>query len=129
MYDRYSGGTPYGYDILQFNATTYLLATPSGFQSYTPASLGYYERDDENYGYPVYGLAAATPKGPFVAVGQRTIIRRDPAYSKSEHTPWACVHLPDGTTPTATYYAADFADANTFYAVGACGLIQRFHYQ
>ena len=119
----------YGYDILRFNAKSYLLASPSGFQSYTPASLGYYDRDDENYGYPVYGLAAATPKGPVVAVGERTIIRRDPAYSKHESTPWVYVHLPDGTSPTATYYAADFADASTFYAVGKRGLIHRFHYQ
>jgi photosystem II stability/assembly factor-like uncharacterized protein len=130
MYD--ASGRPdnyYGYDILRFNAKSYLLATPSGFQCYTPTSLGYYDRDDENYGYPVYGLAAATPKGPVVAVGERTIIRRDPAYSKHENTPWVYVHLPDGTSPTATYYAADFADAGTFYAVGKRGLIHRFHYQ
>lgn len=129
--DYYSGRADdcYGYDILRFNEKSYLLAAPGGFQCYTPASLGYYERDDENYGFSVYGLAAATPKGPVVAVGDRTIIRRDPAYSKRESTPWVYVHLPDGTSPTATYYAADFADAGTFYAVGARGIIHRFHYQ
>lgn len=130
MFDSY--GRPdnyYGYDILRFNEKSYLLASPGGFQSYTPASLGYYDRDDENYGYPVYGLAAATPKGPVVAVGERTIIRRDPAYSKRESTPWVYVHLPDGSSPTATYYAADFADAGTVYAVGARGIIHRFYYR
>jgi hypothetical protein len=132
MFDSYGGGISsdaYGFDVLRFNEKSYLLATPSGFQSYTPASLGYYDRDDENYAYPVYGLAAATPKGPVVAVGQRTIVRRDPTYSKREGTPWVYVHLPDGTSPTATYYAADFADAATVYAVGARGTIHRFHYQ
>ncbi len=130
IYDSF--GRPnnyYGYDILRFNEKSYLLATPSGFQAYSPAASGYYEQDDENYGYPVYGLAAATPRGPVVAVGERTIIRRDPAYSKHERTPWVYVHLPDGSSPTATYYAADFADARTFYAVGKRGLIHRFYYQ
>ena len=131
IYDYYSGRSAdyYGYALLRFNASNYLLGTPSGFRHYTPAALGYYDRDDENYGYPVYGLAAAAPKGPVVAVGERTIIRRDPAYSQNQSTPWAYVHAPDGTSYTATYYAADFADAGTFYAVGAHGLIHRFHYQ
>ncbi|HEX8326587.1 MAG TPA: YCF48-related protein [Hymenobacter sp.] len=117
------------HDILRLNLKTYMLATPHGFEAYSPQALGYSETDDERYGYPVYGLASAGPKGPVVAVGERTLIRRDPAYSKSEHTPWAYVHAPDGTSFTATFRAADFADAGTFYAVGSRGLIYRFHYQ
>jgi hypothetical protein len=106
-----------------------MLATPHGFESYSPESLGYFDTDDERYGYPVYGLASAGPKGPAVAVGERTLIRRDPAYSKNENTPWVYVHAPDGTSFTTTFRAADFADASTFYAVGPRGLIYRFHYR
>ncbi|MGY3090975.1 hypothetical protein ACVWYF_004039 [Hymenobacter sp. UYAg731] len=130
-FDDNSGGRSddyYGYDILRFNADNYLLGSPSGFRHYTPASLGYYDRDDENYGYAVYGLAQAGPRGPVVGVGQRTVIQYAPAYSLSSNTPWVNVHAPDGTSYTATYYAADFADASTFYAVGPRGLIHRFHY-
>lgn len=129
MYDSF-GRTDnyYGYDILRFNKDNYLLATPSGFKAFD-VEHSYGLGPDEQYSYPVYELARYGARGPVVGVGERTIIRRDPAYSLSEYTPWVYVHLPDGTTPTATYYAADFADANTFYAVGARGLIHRFHYQ
>lgn len=117
------------HDVLRSSLKTYLLATPSGFRAYTPQSSGYYERPDEDYGYPVYGLASAGPAGPVVGVGERTVIRRHEGYSKRETTPWAYVHAPDGTSLAATFYAADFADAATFYAVGARGVIYRFHYQ
>jgi hypothetical protein len=129
MYDSYgSSDNYYGYDILRFNKDSYLLASPGGFMAYDaehPYGLG----ADEQYGYPLYGLAISGPRGAVVGVGKRTIIRRHPAYSQSEHTPWVYVHAPDGTSYKDTYFAADFADAGTFYAVGPRGLIHRFHYQ
>jgi len=114
------------YDLLRFNLKTYQEARPNGFHAYD--AYDNYSAD-EGYGYPVYGLAAATPRGPIVAVGKRTIVRRHEEFSKKTHTPWANVHRPDGTSFEDTYYAADFADASTFYAVGARGIIHRFHYQ
>lgn len=130
-YDDYSGRTYY--DVLRYGVGRHLLATPSGFGMYGPlnANGGYnlLAEPDETYNYPVYGLAAAGPRGPWVAVGERTIIRYHPEYSKNAYTPWVSVHRPDGTSFEDTYYAADFADASTFYAVGAHGLIHRFHYQ
>lgn len=123
-----SNDEPY-YDVLRYNAKTYLLATPTGFESHYFSVLHETDRPDEGYDYPVQGLASAGPRGPVVAVGHRTLIRAHAAYSQSEHTPWVYVHAPDGTSLTATYYAADFAEASTFYAVGARGVIHRFHYQ
>jgi len=114
------------YDLLRFNLKTYQVALPNGFHAYD-AYDSYLA--DEGYGYPVYGLAAATPRGPIVAVGKRTIVRYHPEYSKKEYTPWVNVHRADGTSFEDTYYAADFADASTFFAVGKRGLIHRFHYQ
>ena len=114
------------YDMLRFNLKTYQVALPKGFHAYD-AYDNY--TADEGYGYPVYGLAAATPRGPIGAVGERTIVRRHDEYSQKAYTPWVNVHRPDGTSFEATYYAADFADASTFYAVGARGIIHRFHYQ
>lgn len=128
--DYYSGRSDnLYYDVLRFNATNYLLAGPAGFQSYTSAGGAYPSEPDERYGFPVYGLATAGPNGPVVGVGQRTIIRRHAAYSQRETTPWAYVHAPDGTSFGATFFAADFADAATFYAVGPRATLYRFHYQ
>ena len=128
--DTYGGGNNnvYGYDILRFSAQHYILASNAGFEAFDPEHI-YGLGPDVQYKYPLYAIAMATPRGPVVGVGQRTIIRYAPAYSQHEHTPWVYVLLPDGTSPTATYYAADFADASTFYAVGKRGLIHRFHYQ
>ena len=128
--DYYSGHSAdyYGYDILRFNASTYLLAAPDGFKAFSPEYS--YGRDaDDGYKHALYGLATAGPKGPVVGVGYRTIVRNHPAYSLQKDNPWVNVHAPDGTSYPDTYFAADFADAGTFYAVGPRGLIHRFHYQ
>jgi hypothetical protein len=115
------------HDILRLNLKTYILATPRGFQAHD-AKQSY--SPDEGYGHPVYGLATTGRGGPVVGVGHRTVVRRHEAYStNANHTPWVYVHAPDGTSIDATFYAADFADASTFYAVGPRGLIYRFHYQ
>ncbi|GAA4050501.1 hypothetical protein GCM10022409_41590 [Hymenobacter glaciei] len=116
------------YDVLRFNEKSYVLARATGFEAYSPAASGYYFRPDDQMG-PLYGLATAGPRGPVVAVGYRTIIRQHAGYSLSENTPWVNVHTPTGTSFAETFYAADFADSGTFYAVGARGLIYRFHYQ
>lgn len=128
-YDSYTGTSFdfYGYDILRFNANNYLLAAPDGFKAFDKEHTYGLGPDEQNFS--VYNLATAGPKGPVVAVGDRTIIRYHPAYSQRETTPWVYVHAPDGTSYSATYFAADFADASTFYAVGPRGLIHRFHYQ
>ena len=131
FYNSFSGRSSddyYGYDILRLNDKTYFLASPTGFLAYDaehPYGLG----DDEQYNFPLYGLASTGPRGAVVGVGYHTIIRSAPAYSQHKTTPWVYVHAPDGTNYTATYFAADFADAGTFYAVGARGVIHRFHYQ
>jgi photosystem II stability/assembly factor-like uncharacterized protein len=123
---------PY-YDALRYGPRNYLLATETGFEvsELLNANGGYslIAEPDETYHYPVYGLAAASARGPWVGVGERTIVRYHPEFSKKPHTPWANVHRADGTSFEDTYYAADFADASTFFAVGPRGLIHRFHYQ
>jgi photosystem II stability/assembly factor-like uncharacterized protein len=129
FYDRFGSREDGYYDVLCTNLETYLLATPTGFKSYTAASQGYPATSDEPYDYPVYGLASAGPNGPVVGVGKHTIIRRHEEFSQNEYTPWVYVHTPDGTNLTETFYAADFADAGTFYAVGARGVVYRFHYR
>jgi hypothetical protein len=130
FYDQFSNNptSDTGYDVLRFNLKTYQLALPTGFEAYE-ASQSYAYKPDESYDLPVYGLATAGPRGPVVAVGQRTLIRRHEGFSLNENTPWVSVHKADGTSFEATYYAADFAEASTFYAVGAHGVIHRFHYQ
>jgi photosystem II stability/assembly factor-like uncharacterized protein len=130
MFDYYSGSQGNTtHDVLRINLQTYMLATPSGFEAYD-AKQSYRYTPDEGYGYPVYGLATAGRSGPVVGVGHRTVVRRHENYSTNrEITPWVYVHAPDGTSIDATFYAADFADASTFYAVGPRGLIYRFHYQ
>jgi len=129
--DNSSGRTRY--DVLRYGAGYHLLAMPTGFEVYEPlnANNGYtlLAEPDETYHYPVYGLAAASARGPWVGVGERTIVRYHPEYSKKAYTPWVSVHRADGTSFEDTYYAADFADASTFFAVGKRGLIHRFHYQ
>lgn len=117
------------YDVLRFSEKSYLLARPTGLEAYSPAASGYFFRPDEEPLGAVYGLATAGPKGPVVAVGYRTIIRQHAAYSLNKNTPWVNVHTPTGTSFGQTFYAADFADAATFFAVGPRGLIYRFHYQ
>ncbi|SFQ52790.1 WD40/YVTN/BNR-like repeat-containing protein [Hymenobacter arizonensis] len=115
------------HDIIRYNLNTYLLATPRGFEAHD--AIRSYKPDNE-YGGPVYGLATAGRGGPVVGVGRRMVIRRHEAFSQAgERTPWVYVHAPDGATINATFYAADFADASTFYAVGPRGLVYRFHYQ
>ncbi|MCI1189160.1 YCF48-related protein [Hymenobacter sp. DH14] len=116
------------YDVLRFNEKSYLLALAGGLQAYAPA-YSYGQRPDDGFGYPAYGLATAGPRGPVVAVGERTIIRQRAADAAPDSAPWVYVHAPDGTSFTEKFYAADFADSGTFYAVGARGLIYRFHYQ
>lgn len=123
-----SDDEPY-YDVLRYNANTYLMATPTGFESHYFKVIDQTDRPDDGYDLPVHGLASAGPRGPVVAVGERTLIRKHAAYSQRESTPWVYVHAPDGTSLKAKYYAADFADAATFYAVGARGTIHRFHYE
>ncbi|GAA4365544.1 hypothetical protein GCM10023185_35870 [Hymenobacter saemangeumensis] len=125
-----STGTPNStiYDVLRFNDQTYLQAGPRGFEAFE-TSQSYAYTPDERYGFTIYGLASAGRKGPAIAVGQRSIIRRHPEFSTSQHTPWVYVHAPDGTSYKATYIAADFADPTTFYAVGTRGIVHRFHYQ
>ena len=129
--DDFSGRTYY--DVLRYGSGRHLLATPSGFEVYGAlnANGGYdlLAEPDQTYHYPVYGLAAAGPRGPWVGVGERTIIRQHEEFTQRPSTPWVNVHRPDGTSFEDTYYAADFADASTFYAVGPHGLIHRFHYQ
>ncbi|MBF9239408.1 hypothetical protein I2I05_18590 [Hymenobacter sp. BT683] len=114
------------HDVLRLNLKTYILATPHGFEAHD-ANQNY--APDDGYGHPVFGLATTGRGGPVVGVGRRTVVRRHEDYSTAEHTPWVYVHAPDGTSIDATFYAADFANANTFYAVGHRGLIYRFHYQ
>lgn len=117
------------YDLLYQGPGSYQQAKTTGFWAFDQA-VGFDLTDDEAYGFPMYGLATTGPQGETVAVGYHTIIRRHAEYSQNpERTPWAYVHAPDGTSFQGVYYAADFADASTFYAVGAHGTIHRFHCQ
>lgn len=122
-----SGGSTH-FDVLRYGRGHYLLAANDGFHDYGAA--GYPLEADEDLGRRAYGLAAFGPRGPWVAVGDHLLIRRHEHFSQNAgRTPWAYVHQPDGTSFGSTYYAADFADASTFYAVGAHGVVHRFHYE
>jgi len=134
MFDYYSGGSGGTHaDVLRYGRGCYLLASYEGFRAYGPLEAngfnGYPLKADEDMGRLAYGLASAGPKGPWVAVGDRLVIRSHEGFSQNENTPWTYVHQPDGSSFRATYYAADFADASTFYAVGEHGVLHRFHYQ
>ena len=130
---RFVDGAPSGagvdrqFDVLRFNETSYLLALPGGLSAYAPG-YSYGQRPDDGFGFPAYGLATAGPRGPVVAVGERTLIRQRAATAAPDSAPWVYVHRPDGTSFVETFYAADFAESSTFYAVGARGIIYRFHY-
>jgi len=120
------GGTTY--DVLRANRRSYQLVGPDGFQDYQGSNFP--NGPDRTFGWPMYGLARFGGRGgPIVAVGERTLVRYHPAWSLSSSTPWVNVHQPDGTSFRATYYAADFAEAGIFYAVGARGVIHRFYYE
>jgi hypothetical protein len=131
MYSQYQNTPTTGttYDLLCQSFTNYQQAKITGFVARVD-TIGYEVSADEDYGFSMYGLASTGPQGEVVAVGYHTIIRQHAGYSQNPgRTPWVYVHAPDGTSFQSTYYAADFADASTFYAVGAHGIIHRFHYQ
>ncbi|MCC2546390.1 hypothetical protein LJY25_08030 [Hymenobacter sp. BT175] len=75
--------------------------------------------------FPTNGLAQW--QGRVVGVGNGNVIRQHAEFGK-EGSPWVQVHGPDGASFQRSYLAADFADANTFYAVSKDGVITRFHY-
>ena len=75
--------------------------------------------------FEVHGLAQWQDR--IVAVGYYTVIRKHKEYATRD-SPWVQVLGPDGTTIRHSYRAADFSDANTFYAVGEEGVVSRFHY-
>ena len=124
-----SGGSGLHYDVLGYGQGRYLLASErDGFSD--NAASGFGSRIvDNNLNWPIYALARyGGPGGPVAAVGEKTIIRFDPNFSlRPDVTPWTNVLAPDGTSFTATFNGAAFADARTLYAVGPKGTLYRFH--
>lgn len=117
------------HDVLTYTNGGFVLTGEGGFFEYGSESGYDYQQPDESFSYPIYGLAYWAPLQRLVAVGENSIIRRHPEFSLNQSTPWVYVHAPDGSSIQRTFRAADFADANTFYAVGDSGTIYRFHYQ
>lgn len=75
--------------------------------------------------FTIYGIAQW--QGTVIAVGESSVIRKHVQYASFD-SPWVPVLGPDGTTIRHNYRAADFSDAQTFFAVGEKGVVSRFHY-
>jgi hypothetical protein len=120
-----------GYDVLAYGKGRYLKAAgPKGFSDNPAIGSGYGDTRyvDNNLNWPVYALARyGGAGGPVAAVGENTLIRYDPEFSvQPDLTPWTYVRTPEGTSFSATFRAAAYADAHTLYAVGDQGTLYRF---
>ena len=126
-----SGGAGVYRDVLRYGQGRFLLVGDKEGFSDNPATGISTSTVDENMGWPIYALARYPgPQGSVVAVGEKTVIRYDPAFSlRPATTPWTNVHAPNGASFTATFKGAAFADARTLYAVGPNGTLYRFYYQ
>jgi len=121
----------YGYDVLVYGKARYLQAAgPKGFSDNSPIGGGSGDTRfvDNNLNWPIYALARyGGAGGPIAAVGENTLIRYDPEFStQPDLTPWTYVRTPEGTSFSATFRGAAYADAHTLYAVGDQGALYRF---
>lgn len=118
-------------DVIRYrNGKGFIRVGPSGFEDIFPvpgSSTGeeWTVHKPSPNAFPIYGLAQW--KGTIIAVGEYSVIRRHEQYALFD-SPWVPVRGPDGTTIRHNYRAADFSDAQTFFAVGEKGIVSRFHY-